>query len=275
MNYAWGITTSTHALQAQAQAALALANVFHVPYLDRDSTSLRELREAYHLDVLVTLDKHMGLSVDDPPLHWHPSVAIPRLRRLAEGGSDNFLAATALEEGDKVLDCTLGLGADAIVAAHAVGDTGMVTGLEASPVIALLTAWGLRHEAVAYHRKKAPLGTIAGRIRVIPAEALAFLEAQADGSWDVICFDPMFRTANPRSSAINSYRSLACHAPFTAAVLSEALRVCVKRVVLKERWFSPLFAQLGADKKVKARYGPVAYGIWEKGKAFDGEASLG
>jgi len=142
-------------------------------------------------------------------------------------------------------------------------------------VIALLTAWGMQHESSVYHRKKAPLEAIAGRITVVHTEATVFLETQADSSWDVVYFDPMFQTANPRSSAINSYRSLACHALFTAAVLTEALRVCAKRVVLKERWFSPLFAQLGADQKVKARYGPVAYGVWEKGKADDGEANLG
>lgn len=41
-----------------------------------------------------------------------------------------MLRAAGLSEGDTFLDCTLGLGSDAIIASMAVGETGSVIGIE-------------------------------------------------------------------------------------------------------------------------------------------------
>jgi len=216
------------------------------------------------LDYIVTLDRNLHLSVEEPAIHWHPAMALPRLKRISEGGKDHFLTAAGIHEGESFLDCTLGFGADAIIAALAVGAGGRVLGLEASPIIALLTEWGLKHEASQYDSRKKPIAALAERIAVQAIEAVAYLKTQPDNSWDVVYFDPMFRAANMRSSGINSIRPLADHDPVGALALDEAFRVCKKRVLLKERWFSPLFQSLGADRVVKTKYGPVAYGIWEK-----------
>ncbi|MCL1848477.1 MAG: class I SAM-dependent methyltransferase [Clostridiales bacterium] len=262
--YTWGITTSVKSTDWQTEAANALASKYGIPFIPRNGNSLPNLRETYHLDYIVTLDRNNRVSMEEPLLKWHPAMALPRLRRLTEGGEDLFLTAVTLLQGERILDCTLGLGTDAILAAWAVGEAGLVLGLEASPIIALLTEWGLAHEAPGYDSRKRPIGALPGRIQVRNEEALAYLQAQPDCSWDVVYFDPMFRAANPRSSGINSLRPLADHSPFTQETLAEALRVCRKRVVLKERWFSPLFQQLGADHVVRSKYGPVVYGVWER-----------
>ncbi|MCL1804406.1 MAG: class I SAM-dependent methyltransferase [Clostridiales bacterium] len=262
--YRWALTTSAKAGAAQIGAAASLAERYRVPYIPRGGLGLGKLREIHQMDYLVTVDRDMRVYMEEPPLHWHPSMAIPRFRRLMEGGEDIFLSAAALREGDEVLDCTLGLGTDALIAAWAVGDKGKVLGLEASPVIALVAEWGLGHEAGKYDRRKAPASAAAGRIAVLAEEAGAYLRAQRTGQWDVVYFDPMFQKPNPRSDGMNHIRPLACYEPFTADILGEALRVCRKRVVLKERWFSALFRDLGAGRVVKTKYGPVAYGVWDK-----------
>ena len=263
-DYTWGVTTSVKCGGAQIDAARQIGDTYHVPYLPRERMSLRHLLDKHGLDYVVTLDRNMRLFMEEPMLHWHPAMSLPRLKRLSEGGVDVFLSAVSLAEGDCFLDCTLGFGADAILAASAVGEEGCVLGLESSPIIALLTDWGLTHEAAGYDSRKRPIAALAGRIRVQAEEALRYLRAQAEGTWDVVYFDPMFRAANMRSSGLNSIRPFADHTPFGQEVLTEALRVCSKRVVLKERWFSPLFQQLEADHTVRTKYGPVAYGIWEK-----------
>ena len=270
--YAWGLTVSAKGGRDQVEAAMRLAERYQVPYLHRESYSQQELRSMHHLDVVVTLDRNMRLFVEEPALHWHPALALTRLRRLAEGRQDVFLSAVSLREGDSFLDCTLGFGVDMILAAQAIGESGEALGLEASPVIALLTEWGLANEAPDYNRKKAPLETIARRIQVLAGEASGFLKTQPDNRWDVVYFDPMFQVAQQKSSGINSIRPLACYKPFIEGTLAEALRVCSKRVVLKERWFSPLFQQLGADRMIKTKYGPVAYGVWDKGAGEEGAA---
>ena len=262
--YTWGLTTSAKSGHGQAETARRLAERYRVPFVHRGQSSLRELQAAHNLDYLVTVDRNGRIFMEEPLLHWHPSMAIPRFRRLMEGGEDVFLTAASLEEGDRVLDCTLGLGADALLAAWAVGEAGAVTGLEASPAIALITEWGLKHEAPKLDRRKAPMKAVSGRITVLQEEAHAYLATQAENSWDVIYFDPMFKAPNEKSNGVNSLRPLASYEPFGVETLTEALRACRKRVVLKERWFSPLFQELGASRTMKTKYGPVAYGLWEK-----------
>ena len=262
--YAWGLTVSAGSGGDQILEARRLAERWGAPFIPRENSSLRELKAARGLDFLVTMDRDGRVFSEEPFFHWHPSMAVPRFRRLAEGGEDTFLAAAALQEGDRFLDCTLGMGADALIAAWAVGDRGVVVALEASPVVALISGWGLEHEAPKFERRKAPMTAASRRIDVRCEEALSYLQACAPESWDVIYFDPMFRAPNEKSSGLNSLRPLAYYGVFDAVLLAEALRVCRKRVLLKERWFSPLYRELGADRTFKTKYSPVAFGIWEK-----------
>ena len=163
--------------------------------LPRQGKAFGELKGELGLDQLLVLDKNQRLFSEEPPLEWHPSMAVPRLRALYEGRPDNFLKAAALAPGQRLLDCTLGLGADALLAAAAVGPAGRVLGLEASPAVAAVTAWGLAHQAVRYQHRKTPVADLAARISVLAAEALEYLRSQPDASWDVVYFDPMFRAA--------------------------------------------------------------------------------
>ena len=66
-----------------------------------------------------------------------------RIKRLLQGESDPYLVAGNITTGSTVLDCTLGLGADAIVASSTVGECGRVVALEDNRFLAFLVAHGL------------------------------------------------------------------------------------------------------------------------------------
>ena len=59
------------------------------------------------------------------------------------GSIDPMVRSFALNPGDSVLDCTLGLGADAVVSSYFSG-TGKVVGLESAAAIAYVIRWGMR-----------------------------------------------------------------------------------------------------------------------------------
>jgi len=249
---------------ALCEQAHALSEELGCPFIPRRNRSIAELKAESQCDYILILDRNGRLFMDQPELAWHPGMALIRLRSLQEGKKDLFLEASGILPGDRVLDCTLGLASDALMAAWAAGPDGQVTGLEASPLISAITAWGLAKQSTRYDSRKVQLSPAARRIDVRCIRALDFLIQQPEGSWDQVYFDPMFKAAVEGSSGMNQIRPLACYDAFDERVLSEAFRVCRKAVVLKERVFSKLFGRLDCPEVHQSKYGPVAYGIWGK-----------
>lgn len=177
----------------------------------------------------------------EPPLFFHPSMAMIRLKRLQLGDPDPLLTASRLAPGNTVLDCTAGLASDAIVFAYGVGASGSVTALESEPVIALLVADGLAR----YELGDAGLTAALRRVRLLQSDHLAYLREQADRSADIVYFDPMFRRPIAASTSLSPLRELANDRPLSAEVIAEAKRVARKTVVLKEQKDSAEFARLG------------------------------
>ena len=160
-------------------------------------------------------------------------MAMLRLKRLAlqrpglpRGNNigDPLADAVELRAGDEILDCTLGLAADALVLASVAA---RVVGLEASPALAAFAAAGLPALAE-------PAGAAGRRIEVRCADHRAFLAAAAPRSFDVVFFDPMFRHARPAAGAFDGLRALADVRPLDAATLALARRVARRSVVVKD-----------------------------------------
>lgn len=258
------VTTASQPNIDLSNRAEELAKELNCRYLPRMNKSLAELQAESGCAYIMILDRNGRLFMDQPELVWHPGMAVPRMRSLFEGKQDAFLDAARIQHGDKILDCTLGFASDAIIAAWAAGNQGQVLGLEASPLISAITAWGLEYQSNRYDCKKVPLSQAAKRIKVRNCFAMDFLRLQPDNRWDLVFFDPMFKAAVQSSSGMNRIRPMATYEAFDETVLSEAYRVCRKAVVLKERVFSKLFAQLDCPKIQKSKYGPIAYGIWDK-----------
>lgn len=196
------------------------------------------------------------IAPDEPPLFYHPSMAYIRAKRLREGGYDAMANAAGAQPGDAVLDCTAGLGSDALVFSVAVGAQGRVTALEASPVLHLIVREGMR----AYKTELPDIDEAMRRIEHVKAEHLAYLRDLPDRSFDIVYFDPMFSKPVMESASLLPLRAMAEDSPLTEEAVREARRVARKSVVLKEHRDSKEFERLGFTRPRRTA-NAVAYGV--------------
>lgn len=200
---------------------------------------------------------------------FHPSMALIRLINLLRGGSDRYLEATHLKAGDSLVDATLGLGADALVGAWAVGQKGKVIAIEKSPVLAALVQDGLNHfqemipNSKSEEKRKAWLNLAQGsqQIKVIWGDNRTYLGNLSDRSVDVVYFDPMFRQTYAHSHSIQPLHRWSDHSPLDQETVAEACRIARRRVVLKERKNSPEFRRLGFEILQGGQYSSIDYGV--------------
>ena len=221
------VTTPFHPSPAALAAARDAAARRALPFQPRATRSLAEVAVAAGVEALLVLGGHSSLWLDGVEQRWHPGMGGLRAKRLLQGErvtGDSFLEAARLRPGDAVLDCTLGLGADALVAAAAVGDGGRVVGLESSPLLAAWAGEGLA---------RLP-GEAAARVEVIAADHAAWLAGAPDRSFDVVVFDPMFRHARAAAPGFDLLRRLGDARPLSRAALDRARRVARRGVLVKD-----------------------------------------
>jgi hypothetical protein len=173
-------------------------------------------------------------------------MAFLRLVRAQKGSADPLVKAAGLRPGDRVLDATLGLGGDALVAAHATGAP--VVGLEASPVLAAFVTAALR-------RIQAPGRAAAALVEVRSADHRIVLKEMPARSVDVVLFDPMFRSAAEAGPLFELVRQLGDPAPLTGETMREARRVARRGVLVKDAPPGVELASLGI-KPLPARRSP-------------------
>lgn len=253
-------TTGRRFRPENVRLAKEVAQKFGIPYVARNRESMEELREQYDCELILVAKK--GLLVLDTlqgELFFHPNMAHLRLKNLRMGERDHMVDAMDLRPGMTVLDCTLGFGADAIVASYATGSGGSVTGLEINPFVAEAIGYGLGHSLGDNYDMHEAMR----RIRVHCADYLEFLREQPDKSFDVVYFDPMFRHPLMESENLNPLRAVADHRPVSLEAVSEAKRVARHRVVLKENSRSLEFARLGFTKMSGGQYSKIRYGVCE------------
>ncbi len=256
------ITTERKESQDSMILAEKISNSYGIPFVKRKSYSVETLQEMHNAKFVLVVKKGLiNLSTPEGEMFFHPNMAHLRVKNLRFGTNglrrDNMVEAMGLEAGMSVFDCTLGYGADAIVASFAVGETGSVTGIESSPLIYLVTSYGLGH----FHAENYPIQEAMRRINTVNAEALEYLKAQGDKSVDVVYFDPMFRYPLKDSKNLNPLREAANHSAISEELLQEACRVAKSRVVMKENARSKEFARLGFDKIMGGKYSKVHYGV--------------
>lgn len=233
------------------------AHELSLPFLSRrHKDSLEKMRREHGLaGLLVATRKGPQVYTEEGILRYSPGMAVLRLQELKRGGEDHFVSACALSSGKRVLDCTLGLGADAAIASCLVGTEGLVVGVEASPVIWKLTSVGMR----SYNDGDPDLVAALHRIKPVLGEAEEYLMAAPDDSFDVVYMDPMFQKPVEGSSNMLPLRPAACHKEPTMDTIREALRVA-PLVVIKER-YRGFLQRLGASEFEGGRYSRVKYGI--------------
>ncbi len=257
------VTTPLRPTPAEEADARAAALRHALPFAPRGKRGLPAVLAGAGADAALVLSAGKALLVADGEAHrFSPGMGALRAKRLRArlaGGApaatehDPFLEAAGLREGDHVLDCTLGLAADALVAAVAVGPGGRVVGVEASPALAAWVAEGLRR-----------LGDdAASRVEVRAGDHAALLAALPERSFDVVLFDPMFRHGRAEPAGFDVVRRLADPRPLAAETLLRARRVARRFVVVKDGAPGWDLARLGLTPLPSARgahryYGRVA-----------------
>ncbi len=254
------VTTSRKASELRQQEAQALAKCYQVPYLPRRHYSLAEMQVLYpqYRILLLREERTEIILPDGETLFFHPGLAEIRRKRLEKGEKDRLIEAMQLRSGMRVLDCTLGLAADALVLAS-IPDVEVV-GIEASFLWSIALCSGLKQFA---SREKRWQGAIS-RLQVLAGDHMDYLRQFPKESFDVVYFDPMFRHGFAESSAMNPLRALAKKEALTLEAVKLACGVAKRRVILKENARSREFARLGFIKLSGGRYSKVAYGSIEK-----------
>jgi 16S rRNA (guanine1516-N2)-methyltransferase len=166
-------------------------------------------------------------------------------RRKGGGRSELIAKAVGLKAGKSptVVDATAGLGVDAFVLAS-LGCR--VTLLERVPAVAALLREGLERSRAYAGEKDAELERILGRMRLIQANAVAYLDSLVEADWpEVIYLDPMF-PERKKSAAVKKemqlFHKLIGSDADAERLLDTALTRTRGRVVVKRPRIAPSLA---------------------------------
>jgi hypothetical protein len=247
------VTTPLRPTPAEVEAALAAAGRYGLAYVARGNRALsRAVAEVGAESALVLSATRAVLAAGGAEHAWSPGMGALRLKRHLDARAgkasdpterDPFLEAAGILPGDAVLDCTAGLGADALVAAAAAGPGGRVVGLESSQALAAWTGEGLRRYPP----------DAARRVEVLHADHGAWLRQAPARSFDVVVFDPMFRHARAEPGGFEVVRRLSDPRPLAPETLAEARRVARRWVVVKDGAPGWDLARLGLTPLPSAR----------------------
>lgn len=254
------VTTAGRTNPEMVDQAKSLADELSVLYIKREKRSIKDLQHLHGNECLVVgknrLELHKLGTAD--PFFFHPNLAMLRLKRLLQGEVDPYLAAAGIHKGSRVLDCTLGLGSDAIIASFAAGDTGAVVAIEADQAIACIVRNGLNH----WQDVQNEIQVAMKRIEIKTGHHFDILKTMPDQSFDVVYFDPMFEESVLESNGVRGLTHFASREDLTEATLNEAKRVAVNRVVLKDHYRSTRFNQFGFTV-IKRKTSTFHYGFIE------------
>ncbi len=237
------VTTSYDPTTKETEKAVALATSLSTIYVHRERASLGHLFGQYIAESALIVSKK-GLRYENragQSFFFHPNLSVIRLKQWERGENDAMIQASQLTKGDQVLDCTLGMGSDAIVASFVVGDTGKVVALESEAVISQIVDNGLKE----YESGHSKIDEAMHRIEVVHTNYQEYLDKCPTNSFDVVMFDPMFRKTVTGSNAMHSLKTIANSTAVDAASIEQALRVARRSVLLKERRNSYEFKHLG------------------------------
>lgn len=237
------VTTAGRTNEEMMEKAQHIAQDLHIPYIERNKEAIKDIQEREEADVLVVGKNRLEIHAKGgaEPVFFHPNSAMFRAKRIINGEGDPFLEAVQLTGGMSMLDCTLGLASDSIIASLVTGKEGRITGIEGNRFLAYLVKQGLQE----WETDLPEMNEAMKRIQIVNKNYEAYLHCCPDNSFDVVYFDPMFPEKIEESNGIKGLRQVALYSTLTENVLKEAKRVAKKRIVLKDHWQSPRFEQFG------------------------------
>lgn len=257
------VTTGGRPDELSRQRALFASTMLAIPFIERRKQSMKKMMEQEQANILIAgkLRYEYYAFGQQEPFFFHPSSAAFRAKRLVRGEKDTFLEAVQLKIGDTLLDCTLGMATDSMLAAIQVGDTGRVIGCEGNPIIAFMLQQGLQQYD--YVEEKLPELASMRKIEVVSSIAVNYLRQLPTASVDVVYLDPMFEKTIEESKNFTPLREAGIHVSLDDEWMKEAIRVAKKRVVLKAHFRSLLFDKYGFTQ-LKRPNTKFHYGIYEK-----------
>lgn len=257
----FAVTTSHRPSPVQVSLANRMADKLCVSFIPRNDLSIEAMiSDNGVFGMMVVSAQRISFFTGISEFFFHPGLARLRINELINGKTDQMIQAMSLHSGDTLLDCTLGLATDAIVASYVSGTRGQVTGLESSPLIAAIVQQGLQ----TYQSGEAEITRAMQRIEVVHTHHKQYLAGLPPRSYDIVYFDPMFRSPRKKSPAMDAMRAIANPDPIDRETIAMALKVCNRRVVLKERRWSKEFDRLGFKEIRGGRYAPIVYGIIDR-----------
>ena len=111
------------------EQAKVWASKLDLTFVDRKKESLKKLQEMYGADYILVYGSDRIYAYFGPHQEhdFHLSMAQLRIIQIDRGKGDHLLEAVGLD-CESILDCTLGLGADAIVLSYALGPKASIEG---------------------------------------------------------------------------------------------------------------------------------------------------
>ena len=256
------VTTAGRTNETMVELAKKTAVELNIPFYERKKRSIAMIQEQMNEDILVVGKNRIEIHPlhGDEPLFFHPNSAMFRMKRIMNGEHDPFINPSGIKQGSTILDCTLGLGSDSIVASFVVGELGNVTSLEGNKYLYYLLKGGLKSWDTGYP----DLNKALSRIDVIHDTYERYLAKCPSKSVDVVYFDPMFEETIEESEGIKGLRHFAIYTTLSSEVIENAKRVAREKVVLKDHWKSEQFERYGFNvmkrKTAKFHFGVIDVG---------------
>lgn len=165
------------------EQAKVWASKLDLTFVDRKKESLKKLQEMYGADYILVYGSDRIYAYFGPHQEhdFHLSMAQLRIIQIDRGKGDHLLEAVGLD-CESILDCTLGLGADAIVLSYALGPKASIEGVEGALPLWFITSQGL----TSFLHKSPKVTQALRRIQTHYGQAESFLAACPDKSKDVV-----------------------------------------------------------------------------------------
>ena len=252
------VTTIRNSTAPIIEEAKARAQALGFPYFQREDT-LEEMATRDQVDGFLIYGKQL-------PYYWnggeeyrfHMGTAVLRTSQMEKGNQDRLCRLLPTDDFCSVLDCTFGQAGDSSTMSWYLLGRGQVTALEKSPILYEIGRAGI----AGYVDKDEKLTKAVRRISLWHQDYKTFLQQAAPKSFDVIYFDPMFHHPVKREvNDMEGFRRAASYDGLAEEVLRLAMKVARKKIIVKERPFSPLFRN-GLFTEVHGKKGQTtAYGV--------------
>ena len=224
------VTTGMNPQYQWEEKALELSQFLNIPYIPRNKNTIKKICQFYNSNAALVIANNMTYVQEGIEYKFHPNMAKVRIKNILNGQIDRLVNLCQIQDGDSFLDCTCGLGSDSIVASHVIGEAGKIKAIESSKLLYTMVSEGFN----SYRTGLLYLQEAMERIELVQGHYLDILKKEMDNSFDIVYFDPMFSHSHKESKGLELIRNLGDYSPLTPQGIKEALRVCKKKVVIKD-----------------------------------------